>query len=531
MKSRILFVLTALCVVAVALTFASVDPATPYARYHQHLEQPSAEKIGLCVQCSGEADLCTHLPLICIETGGQKIPGAAILNDEHNATIGYETGDHGETEIIADISIIDTANVMHHADDTPSVVSQTLLRYRGNSSRAFDKHSYSISLIQNSDPLQNNNLPLLGMSADNSWTLHGPFLDKTLLRNYMWMNISAEVMGYAPNVRFCELLVDGEYQGVYVLMENISRGEGRVNLTKYEEGDLITSYILRIGSNVNPLKRIDAFTLYTLRLEEKRELEILYPTKQYQTPEVQNYIYSDFSEIERLLFSAEMYDGTERWDKYLDIDSFVDYYILQEFLAVNDMFSNSTYFYRDIRGKIHIGPVWDYNNVLDNFFTATAMDELHLSQRGWYSQLMTNKNFVERIITRYRELREGILSAEYLNQYLDETIAWLGDAVERNYSVWGYSFNPLLLDSYERRNPPVLSQQEADLLLQQNLPNRIRTLWNNTKELYELNPTTYEEALEQMRSAMNRRGAWLDRNIETLRQYCAESKYATHILN
>lgn len=529
MKSRLWFILTALCVVAVALAFSSVDPATPYARYHQHLEQPSAEDIGLCAQCGGEADLCTHLPLICIETGGQKIPGAAILDDDISI-IGYETGDNGETEIIADISIIDTANVMHHADDTPSVVSQTMLRYRGRTSRAFSKHSYQIDLIQNNDPLQNNNLPLLGMSAGNSWALHGPFLDKTLLRNYMWMNISAEIMGDAPNVRFCELLVDGEYQGVYVLMENISRSEGRIDITRYEEGDLITSYLFRIASHANPLKTVAPFTTYTLRLESNRSIELLYPPLRYQSQHVQDYVTSDIAEIERFLFSSEMYADPTKWHDYLDVNSFVDYYILQEFLGNNDTFIESTYFYRDLRGKLHIGPVWDFNNVFDNFFHPVAMDEFLLSQRGWYSQLMNSEDFVERVIARYQELREGILSEESLNQYLDETIEWLGDAVERNYSVWGNSFNPILLENSERRNPPLSAKQEESIE-QGSLTERISALWQSIQELYAYNPTSYEEAIEQMRTAMNRRGTWLDRNIETLRQYCAESKYATHILN
>ena len=115
--------------------------------------------------------------------------------------------------------------------------SQALFHIRGNSSRAFSKHSYRIKLVEDANPEQNRDLPLLGMTANADWALHGPFLDKTQLRNYMWMNISAEVMGYAPNVRFCELILDGEYQGLYLLMETVSMDSGRVELTDYREGD------------------------------------------------------------------------------------------------------------------------------------------------------------------------------------------------------------------------------------------------------------------------------------------------------
>ena len=109
------------------------------------------------------------------------------------------------------------------------------------------------------------------------------------------------------------------------------------------------------------------------------------------------------------------------WE-YLDLNSFVDYYILQEFLAVNDSFSASTYFYKDVRGKLHIGPVWDYNNVLDNFFTDLPESGFLLAQKGWFGQLMESERFVERVIDRYQELRAGILSDEAISGYAEDVI-------------------------------------------------------------------------------------------------------------
>ena len=97
----------------------------------------------------------------------------------------------------------------------------------------------------------------------------------------MWMNISAEIMGYAPEVRFCEVILDGEYQGVYVLMETIKEGEDRVNLSDYEEGSDVTSYLIRLdaanfdGTSDDGDVVIQNYTWYTY--QRKREVRFSNP--------------------------------------------------------------------------------------------------------------------------------------------------------------------------------------------------------------------------------------------------------------
>ena len=104
--------------------------------------------------------------------------------------------------------------------------------------------------------------------------------------------------------------------------------------------------------------------------------------------------------------------------------------------------------------------------------------------------LMKDEKFVEEIIDRYHELRKTFLSKDYLNSYIDETIEYLGDAVQRNFEKWGYTF-----------------EEEYDLL-----------------KPTERNPRNYEEAKTLLKKAIKQRGDWLDKNIHTLSQYAAESK-------
>jgi hypothetical protein len=418
--------------------------------------------------------------------------------DENGLHSGFETGDNGEREITVSFSTVSQVGVHHHPDDAPTLTGTALMRVRGNSSRWFSKSSYRLKLTENGADVK---LPLLGMNAGTEWALYGPFLDKTLIRNYMWMNIAGAVMpGWVPNVRFCELMLDGEYRGLYVLMEMIDVQDGRLEMRKYKDGNLAVSYLVRIEPTISEERMVENFSFYTYRMEPGRQVELLYPGAARQTQYVKDYVETNFSEVERMLYAGD----SALWKKELDMDSVVNFYILMEYLGVNDTFSASTYFYRDARGKLNIGPVWDFNNVLDNFFQPLPEEGFMLSQRGWFGQLMQDEEFVTRVVSRYRELRRGVLSDEHLMTYIGEVDEWLGSAVERNFDVWGWSFDPLRLSGRERRSPEAGSGQELE----------------------DVNPENRQEAMEWMTEYMRERGSWMDEHIDSLYQYCHPSKYA-----
>lgn len=161
-------------------------------RYHQHLE--AEEKAS----CSHNSDVfCTHLPILSINTDGKEIPGKAIKNG--NETVGYTIADDGSDRIKAQIDVFDSDTNNNHLTDIPTIESDMTIHVRGNSSRTFDKLGYRINLLDKNE--ENNPQALLGMDAHHEWALHGPFLDKTLMRNYMWYNIGGEIMGYIRPIR------------------------------------------------------------------------------------------------------------------------------------------------------------------------------------------------------------------------------------------------------------------------------------------------------------------------------------------
>lgn len=482
MKYRLTGVIAMIIVLFITLGSATFDKENPENRVHQHLtsRQPDAG-----CDCDG-TELCTHLPLVIIDTNDAAIPGEPIRNEKRQE-IGFTTTEEGETMLSAKISVMSNENKNHHPSDKPDLESNISIRIRGNSSRYFDKKGYLIRLTKEDGSYREEEM--MGMASHYEWALHGPFLDKSLIRNYMWYNIAGEFMGYAPNVRFCEVIVNGVYQGVYVMTETLTNGEDcRIDVSEPVDGWNQTGYLIRMdrGSS-NPIKNIMTFTNYAYR--NLQRLDIQYPRSGDLTPELVDAIVKDFSDFEKNLYSYD-YDTDDHGYYYdINVQSFVDYFIINEFTANYDAGWLSTYLCKDIGGKYNM-IVWDFNSACDNY-NDTMVDPQHFEMQYcvWYYMLMKDEYFTQKIIERYRELRESYLSEAYLNQYIDDTIAYLGDAVDRNFQVWGYTFDEYLPLSPDDRNPK-----------------------------------NHEEAVQQIKDFIHERGEWMDENIEVLKQYSHESK-------
>lgn len=464
-------------------------------RYEQHLQALRIKDNGSIE----DGNLVSHLPLINISTNGQKIPGFPIRNEKSEVD-SYELGINGEEEIKVEVNIYDNKEAQNSIKNKEDLNSKALFRIRGNSSRSFDKSSYKISFIdENDNPVEHK---VMGMEKGQKWALYGPFLDKTMIRNYMWHNLCAKIMGYAPNVRFCECYLDGNYKGLYIMMETIQKSENRVNIESYDKNSRVIPYMVKMDKFTEEADSLITFSYYTSHLDYMAGFTILYPGKSNLTDDVKQYIAKDISDFEKALYSYDFKDPKKGYAKYIDVDSWVDFYIIQEFLANNDMCSRSTYLYKDKGGKLTMGPVWDFNNVCNNYLSKEYSTEgFNFTQnRIWYEMLFKDENFVKKVQKRYKNLRKTYLNENYLIKYIDETVEYLGDAIQRNYKVWGYSF--------ERENQTVRYEYLKPV---------------------ERNPSNYDEAINQYKQFLVKRGKWLDDNIETLEQYCHSSKNKIYV--
>lgn len=479
MKYKVIFIGVLLLTLGASFVFAYLENHTSLVRYHQHQHISSQD-----------FDDTTKLPIVKINTNGEKIPGSIFINEQ--GVEEYEMSSTGDKMIQAAMSVTDHETGGNKVSDDATFQSAIQVRYRGNSSRRFTKKGYLVRLID--DRGQERKEPVLGMNSYDEWVLHGPFLDKTLMRNYMCMNVLGQIMPFTPDVRFVQLYVDDEFQGLYLMEESIGQGEGRVNITKAEDGDRSISYIIRMDKDPHDIRSLNTLDNYTFMTVDNTCLSIVYPGTNRITSDWQHYIEQDFSKFEKALFSYDFQDPLKGYRAYIDVDSFVDYYVFMEFFGVRDIGSRSTYLYKDAKGKICMGPVWDFNNAMDNFFLEQPDTGMLYTTVPWFHTLLKDDYFVNKVVNRYHELRKTVLDEQYLLNYIDEVQTFLGQEIERNFEVWGYSFDVEQLHSNEKLRPD------------------------------ERNPSNYEEAIQDMKEFITVRGGWLDEHIETLYQYAHESK-------
>lgn len=496
----------ALLVLCVGASLLAMGPPERLERLHQHEEfpqladLPAAERQAASSLDVDAAAFATHLPVVSIDTGGQVIPGEQI-RDESGMVVRDEAGVAVVTTAADGAETIPVAFALREPDgqgasavrlsDEPTVDARAELRLRGHSSRSFSKKSYQVKLTQ-ADRVTDDERDLLSMGAGSSWTLNGPFLDKTLLRNYVALNLFGEVLPYTPEARLIELFVDGSYQGVYLLTETVRRGNDRVPLRRADRNSDATSFIVKrdwLSRDAGT-----AFDFLTEIQETASPLAIVYPSEELLDDGKRAWIERQFNEFEKALYSYDYDTAAYGYWNTLDVDSFVDYFIVNELALNSDAGLYSTYFYQDLGGRLAIGPIWDFNNAFNNYMERDLSENgFLLVDRPLYFMLVKDEVFVESVITRYHELRADILSNERMLAYIDEAAAYLGPARERNFAVWGFSFDAAELSADEKLRPD------------------------------ERNPWDYEEALAQLKESLVERAEWLDRNIEHLRQFSHES--------
>lgn len=482
MKYKIITLFT-VAIILLLCSFA-IDYEPVKGRFHQHL-QPIPPNT-----CDVNSDvLCTHLPIIEINTNGE-IPPAFIGDTEEP---NYEV-------VQAEIKVYDNPGQFNTIGETPTVESNATFRTRGASSRSFDKKGYKIKL-KNEDYTKSIDESLLGMEAASDWVLNAPYLDKSLIRNYISYNLAGSIMDYAPEVRFSEIVVNGEYQGLYLLLEeNEYSDEGRIELTESDPDITQTSYIIRADrgarSEEDELITFGNISGLTNKVDDKAgQFEILYPNKTL-TPDQKKYIQHDISKFEKAIYSFDYDDDEKGYEKYIDVDSFAEYFIINEFSLNYDAVDLSTYYYKDVRGKLKVA-VWDFNSAF-NYYEKDLIENqsFDLNTRYWFEALFKDDDFVDLVISKYKRLRETYLSDEYLFNYIDETVEYLGEAIERNYEVWGYS----LQEDYDNA---VLKPQER-------------------------NPLSHEESIKQLKETIRIRGEYLDENFDELYRishYSVNKKY------
>ena len=385
-----------------------------------------------------------------------------------------------ENAIWGNIALLDGNGEEQSVFSVPNSIYRATIKYRGASSYSkFDKKQYRIKFYKNKKDSAKK-VSLAGMGANSEWVLNGPYLDKTLIRNKLVYDLARELNGWAPDTRFVELFVDGEYQGVYLAVEPVTNGESRLRLAEFGLLSGETSYIVnrdRIDTGSEEIDTWGKTNGYTYNA-----LYIRYPSKNRITEKQKAYIQKDVSEFEQVLYGENFSDKRIGYQAYIDMDNWVDYFIINEFAMNYDAGNLSTYIYKELGGKLQLA-VWDFNNGFDNYqWFRTETDVLHTAENSWFNRLWQDETFREHVCERYRQLRKTTLSDEHIAEKIASYQEELGEAVDRNFKVWGYSFKENLLAG-------------------------------TTKEGTSRNIRSYKEAMKQLTDTIRERLAYLDKEL------------------
>ena len=348
------------------------------------------------------------------------------------------------------------ASMMVTADDGIAHQGRVGLHVRGNTSRDFDKKSYAFETWDEND--EDLDVALLGLPAEEDWVLQGPFSDKTLIRNHLIYQLSRDIGRYAARTRFVELEINGDYRGVYVLMEKIKRDDVRVALP---EGAAL-------------LKRdwVEGGEKFIQTTACQDELKVEWS--------------DDIDEIVTRLDSieAELLIGDF---SSVDLDSFIDHMLLVEIGRNVDGYVLSTWITLSENDVLGMGPVWDYNGALGNasYFMAWETNGWHYQNPEfpadnpngfcWYEALLENPEFLTLRRERWQIHRAGPWSDAASEARIDGAIAVLEPAIERNFERW-----------------PLLGE----------------VIWPN--DLGAEDRTTYVEEVSYLKSWIKQRMAWMD---------------------
>lgn len=352
-----------------------------------------------------------------------------------------------EPKIEADMGIIDNGagNRNYLTDPFNDYDGKIAIETRGASSTFFDKKNYGFETQdENGD---NNNVSLLGMPEENDWILHGPFSDKSLIRNVLAYHLGNQTGRWAPRTRYCELFINDEYMGIYILMEKIKRDANRVDIAKLNpddnEGDELTGgYIVQIDREELGNGWYSNYTYNPFFVFQ-------HPNADDLTSQQETYIEEYITEFEDVLDNSNFNHPIDGYPKFIDVSSFIDYILMCEISREIDAYRLSTFMYKDKDsngGKLTMGPLWDYNLAFANAdyciaweYEGWAFDDdiaCGSEQPFWFDRLLEDEPFRNELNCRWKELRETVFQTDLILQFIDDQAALLEEAQARNFAKW-----------------------------------------------------------------------------------------------
>lgn len=422
------------------------------------------------------------------------IPMVEFNLDESEGSISEMNGDYEHnTECYGKVSLnIPEGYKSEYTDAACKSVTYELdyIRGRGNSTWMVKKKPYKFKLETKQD--------LLGMGKNKHWILLANYYDVTMLRNKFTYWLGAELgMEFTPQCEFVNVIMNGEYLGSYYLCEQVRVGKSRVNiddLEKDEETKVSTDDSVISGGYLLAMSPYGDELNQTFSTNQGYRFLIESPSfKDYINETQVNYIRDYVQKTEDAIYGDNFQENGISYQDYLDIDSAIDYYWIQEISMNGDAFgSPSTYLYKKRNGKLYWGPLWDfdfvawgateyYNNNCEGFMQNSSV---------WFQRLFEDPVFYQKAVARWSVIKEKLLEAAEDGGQIDIYSKKQYESQKANYGIWEkYS------DSYGEG-------------------------WWFEDGTAGINSTqiTYDSEVERLKSWVKQRVEWIDANLSNLKR-------------
>ena len=443
--------------------------------------------------------------------------------------------DQNVTEKIpATMSVLDAAtnNVADSAKGTHYDIG---IKVRGQSSAKFPKPGYSVEVRDEKG--EGMDVSMFGLPPGDDWVFHGPYVDKSLMRNALAHWLFRQAGHYSPRSRHFDLYINGVYRGVYVLLEKIKRGKYRVNVSKLKEtdvaGDSVTGgYIWafdKTGTNTGGMGMED-INKEGFSTADGLNVIMHYPKKENLQTQQQAYLKKYLEDLENLFKNGKNGSG---YENYVDMTSALDYVLHEEVTNNSDSYWCSFFLHKpkDSKGgKVTLGPAWDFNLAMSNGggmgSTTTDGWQIENPQKqgqggmmmmggglkapNWLIGMWKDSHYQSELKKRWAELRSGVWHTKTMDVYLDSMKAYLTKAADRNFKRW-----PNLGQGSGQGDP----DPEPMKFCNQSQGGQNQNPWGmwggggGGITMGGNNANTWDGEFEHLRKKMKERMAWMDRQL------------------
>ena len=443
------------------------------------------------------------------------------------------------------------------ADSAKGTLYDIGIKVRGQSSALFPKPGYGVEVRDEKG--EGLDVSLFGLPPFDDWVFHGPYVDKSMMRNALAHWLFRQAGHYSPRTKHFDLYINGVYRGVYVLIEKIKRGKYRVNVSKLKETDVsgedVTGgYIWAFdktgtntgGAGSGPIEK-EGFNT-----SDGLNVILHYPKKENIQKQQEDYLKKYLNDLEGLFKNGKNGQG---YENYVDMTSALDYVLHEEVTNNADSYWCSFFLHKPkdktdkngvkTEGKVTLGPAWDFNLAMSNGSqpengggnngggmwgggfgggfggggngfgsSGTSGWQIENSQKSgnggmwgmgsslkapnWLLGMWKDSHYQSELKKRWAELRSGVWHTKTLDLYLDSMKTYLKSAADRNFKRW-----PNLGKSS--------GQNDAD-------PQPMKYCNSSSGGGFGMpmggyNATTWDGEFEHLRKKMKERMAWMDEQL------------------